>query len=163
MLSTCSPADRNTSKVNLLKKTILVAFLSLCLCGCLNVAQAQSARTSPAAERKTARFYRTEIYFGRSKPDGGRVSDDDWSDFLANTVTPRFPDGFTALKATGQYRERSGRIISEPSELLVFFYSASSKKESRAKIEAIRSAYMKRFNQESVMRADLPRSVRVSF
>jgi len=119
---------------------------------------------SPALlDQPVDKFYRTELYFGRSIPGGGMVSDEQWEQFLAETVTPRFPDGFTILKGIGQYREKSGKIISEPSQVLVFFYSTKTKKESRAKIEEIRTAYVKKFNQESVLRLDFPKTVSVSF
>jgi hypothetical protein len=107
------------------------------------------------------KYYRTELYCGRSKPDGGIVSDDEWEKFLVDVVTPRFPDGFTILKGTGQYREKSGRIISEPSNVLVFLYE--NRKESRPKIEEIRAAYVKQFSQESVLRLDFTQKVEVSF
>lgn len=143
-------------------KAVVLLFLSvLCYGGSLN---AQTTQTyQPASVVRPEKYYRTELYFGRSRPDGTMVSDDEWKNFLSETVTPRFPDGFTALKATGQYREKSGRIISEPSETLIFFYSSRGKKESRVKIEEIRAAYMKMFQQESVLRVDLPKSVSVSF
>lgn len=107
------------------------------------------------------KFYRTELYCGRSKPTGGMVSDEEWEKFLADEVTPRFPDGFTILKGTGQYREKSGKIISEPSNILVFLYT--DRKESRLRIEEIRAAYVKQFNQESVLRLDFRQKVEVSF
>lgn len=109
------------------------------------------------------KFYRTELYLGRSKPDGSFVSDGEWERFLADVVTPRFPDGFTILQGTGQYREKSGKIISEPSQVLVFLYTKATKRESRRKIEEIRAAYVKQFSQESVLRLDFKSSVEVSF
>lgn len=127
-------------------------------------ADAQTAsreQVQPAA--KAQKFYRTELYLGRSRSNGPIVSDEEWSGFLSDTVTPRFPDGFTVIKAAGQYRDKTGAIISEPSEVLIILYSASSRKESRAKIEEIRTAYIQRFGQESVLRVDLPKSVRVLF
>ena len=125
---------------------------------------AQSIQPARAvAEARTEKFYRTDIYFGRARLDGTVVSNSEWKAFLDEIVTPRFPDGFTVLHATGQYREKSGRIISEPSEALIVLYPAASRKESRAKIEEIRTAYLRRFAQESVLRVDLPKSVRVSF
>lgn len=144
------------------KAAILFSISLFLFGGNLSGQTAQTAPSAPAVA-KAESFFRTELYFGRSKPNGGSVSDEDWKAFLAEVVTPRFPDGFTALKATGQYREKSGRIVSEPSEVLVFFYSKKTRNESRTKIEDIRTAYIKRFEQESVLRVDLPKSVRVSF
>ncbi len=108
-------------------------------------------------------YYRTELYFGRSKPGGGMVTDDEWEKFLADVVTPRFPDGFTILKATGQYRETNGTIDKEPSEILVFLYPPKTRTSSRRKIEEIRRAYVRQFKQESVLRLDFQRTVDVSF
>jgi hypothetical protein len=109
------------------------------------------------------RYYRTELYMGRSKPGGGLVTETEWQRFLAEVVTPRFPDGFTILNGTGQYREKSGKIISEPSQVLVFLYQKGKRKSSRAKIEEIRTAYIKQFAQESVLRLDFKTPVQVSF
>jgi Protein of unknown function (DUF3574) len=138
-----------------------------CLTLLLSLSAAISAQSPQPAKSTgktaTAKFYRTEVYFGRAKPDGTIVADPEWKGFLDEIVTPRFPDGFTVLQAIGQYREKSGRIIVEPSLVLIVVYSVDSKKESRAKIEEIRTAYLKRFDQESVLRIDLPKSVRVSF
>ncbi len=108
-------------------------------------------------------FYRTELYFGRSRPDGGVVTDGEWNRFLAEVVTPRFPDGFTILNGTGQYREKSGKIIREPSEVLVFLYTRKTREASRRKIDEIRRAYVKQFSQESVLRMDILQAVRVFF
>ena len=108
-------------------------------------------------------YYRTELYFGRSIPGGGMVLDEEWDKFLAEVVTPRFPSGFTILKATGQYREENGTIDREPSEVLLFFYPARTRTASRRKIEEIRRAYVRQFKQESVLRLDYPSTVRVSF
>ncbi|MBL8529464.1 MAG: DUF3574 domain-containing protein [Burkholderiales bacterium] len=35
------------------------------------------------------------LYFGTDKPSG-RVTPEDWAQFLSETVTPRFPAGLTA-------------------------------------------------------------------
>ena len=109
------------------------------------------------------KYFRTELYFGRSIRGGGKISDEQWKQFLADEVTPRFPDGFTVLSGYGQYRTKAGVITSEPSEVVIFLYTAKIKNASRAKIDEIRAAYIKRFNQESVLRVDFPKRVEVSF
>lgn len=108
-------------------------------------------------------YYRTELYFGRSIPNGGIVSDEQWEEFLLQTVTPRFPDGFTVFDARGQYRQQDGQVAKEPTKVLIFLYSAKARTASRRKIEEIRRAYVRQFRQESVLRVDLPSRVRVSF
>ena len=55
-------------------------------------------------------FARTELFFGRAKPDGSMVTDEEFHSFLDEIITPRFPNGLTALPGTGQFRrlERGG-------------------------------------------------------
>jgi hypothetical protein len=146
-------------------KALALVILYVALSGLSGEALGQTAAPakSAAAAVRVEKFLRTELYFGRSKPDGSLVADEDWKAFLAETVTPLFPDGFTVLSGFGQYREKSGKIISEPSQVLIFLYPGRTKKESRAKIEEIRTAYIKRFDQESVLRVDLPKTVNVTF
>src|SRR5437016_3726037 len=65
-------------------------------------------RTAVVKHSDTRSFHRTELYFGRSIPGGGEVSAAEWQRFLADVVTPRFPNGFTIVDAAGQYREKKG-------------------------------------------------------
>lgn len=145
-------------------KIITIAVLCLTLFGPYGEARGQAAApAASAAAFKPEKFLRTELYFGRSMPDRTLISDDDWKSFLAETVTPLFPDGFTVMTAFGQYRGKDGRVIAEPSQVLIILYPGRSKRESGVKIEQIRVAYINRFAQESVLRVDLPKSVRVAF
>lgn len=147
-----------------MKETILIAAMILSSVFAMSAeTPASTVLTEPHFTVNTSPFYRTELYFGRSISGGGIVSDDEWEKFLADVVTPRFPDGFTIMKATGQYREMDGTIDKEPSEVLVFFYPVRSKTASRRKIEEIRRAYVKQFKQESVLRLDFPSTVDVKF
>lgn len=93
-----------------------------------------------------------DLYFGRSKPDGGEVSDAEWEDFLATEVTPRFPDGLSVMDVMGQYRGSSGRAVSERSKRLhvVVFDSPTH----LSKIAEIIDLYRQRFRQESVLRTE---------
>lgn len=128
-------------------------------------ALAQQTPVSPATKTElgTEVYYRTELYLGRSIPGGGSVSDEAWEKFLAEVVTPLFPNGFTILAGRGQYRETSGVIVREPSHVLVFLYRKRDRRTAGAGIEKIREEYKNRFAQESVLRVDITRSVRVSF
>lgn len=140
---------------------LFLLLATICFLSELSLPQAPApARTAVVNAKK---FLRTELYFGRSKPDGTIVSDEDWNRFLVEIVTPRFPYGFTVLKASGQYRDKSGKIITEPSEVVIFLYDRKARTASHNKIEEIRTAYVKQFNQESVLRMDMPKSVSVFF
>ncbi|MGQ0683716.1 DUF3574 domain-containing protein [Bradyrhizobium sp.] len=90
-----------------------------------------------------------QLLFGRNVVDRIRVSESDWSDFVAREVTPRFPDGFTVVDATGQWRDaRRGSILHEGSKLIEIVLPGAA--DDRAKIEAIAEAYKVRFEQQSV-------------
>src|SRR3546814_3487274 len=93
---------------------------------------------------------RVEIYFGTTRPGGAPVTETKWAAFLAEEVTPRFPDGLTVLEGNGQWRNRRGIITKETSTVLVILYEPSAEKPTA--IEDTRAAYKDRFDQESVMR-----------
>src|SRR5262249_9335667 len=108
-------------------------------------------------------FLRTELYFGSAKPDGTVVTEAEFRGFLDTEITPRFPDGLTLLTGLGQFRGSSGAIVRERSMLLILLYPKDSARSSSEKIEQIRAAYLKAFNQESVLRADDRQPSCVSF
>jgi hypothetical protein len=99
-------------------------------------------------------FARTELFFGSAKSDGSEVTTEEFQQFLDDEITPRFPDGLTLLMGLGQFRGSSGVIIQERSMLLILLYPAETRQDSSVKIEEIREAYKKLFQQESVLRAD---------
>lgn len=90
-----------------------------------------------------------ELFFGRDIAGHGRVSDAQWSAFLRDEVTPRFPDGLTTLAASGQWRDTdTGRITREPSSIVRIV--APETPETLARLAEIRNAYKVRFRQQSV-------------
>jgi hypothetical protein len=89
------------------------------------------------------------LYFGTHKP-GGQVSPAEWQDFLAEVVTPRFPDGLTVWSAAGQWRGKSQAIEREPSYVVQIVHPDSPPGD--AAIRAIVGEYERRFQQEAVMR-----------
>jgi hypothetical protein len=90
-----------------------------------------------------------QLLFGRNVADRVRVTEIEWKDFVAREVTPRFPDGFTVLDATGQWRDsRRGKIVHEGSKLIEIVLPGKS--DDKAKIDAIADAYKNRFEQQSV-------------
>ena len=89
-----------------------------------------------------------ELLFGRKIGDRVGVSETDFRRFVDQEVTPRFPDGLTVLDASGQYRDSSGRLIREPSKLLLIVLK--DEPEGRTRLAAIAEAYKSRFQQQSV-------------
>jgi hypothetical protein len=90
------------------------------------------------------------LYFGRSIPGGGIVSEADWTDFLRDVVTPRFPEGLTVWRAQGQWRDSSGVIVQERSFVLELIHPADPR--FRASVDEIITEYKRRFRQEAVLR-----------
>ena len=86
---------------------------------------------------------------GRSGPEGEIVHDEAWDTFLADTVTPRFPDGLTVLDGRGQWRGADGLIKKEHSKLLVIL--AQPGDDKMRLIDEISDEYKRRFSQESVL------------
>ena len=86
------------------------------------------------------------LYFGTQKPDGGVVSDAEWQQFLADVVTPRFPDGFTTWEGNGPWRDQKGVIEHERTHILQIVDPRENK------VREIIDAYRKQFAQEAVMR-----------
>lgn len=98
-------------------------------------------------------FARTELFFGRSRPDGSMITGEEFDRFLDEAVLPWFPEGLTGLAETGQFRGSSGPMIRQDSVFLVLLYPADDDGSS-AYIEEIRDRYSTTFRQDSVMRVD---------
>jgi Protein of unknown function (DUF3574) len=126
----------------------------------------QSSAQNNAGRQKrfeASPFIRTELYFGRNKPDGTEVSRKDFDEFLSGFVTERFPDGLTVLTGRGQFLNSEGEVERERSVVLILLYPVAARNEKSIKIEEIREEYKTRFRQQSVLRVDDPLPVWVSF
>jgi hypothetical protein len=93
---------------------------------------------------------RETLYFGRNRPGGGTVSDDEWKSFLAEVVTPRFPEGLTVLHATGQWKGAGGLVEEERSEVVTVFHPDTD--TARRSVQEVALEYKRRFRQEAVLR-----------
>lgn len=89
------------------------------------------------------------VYFGAESP-GGHVTTEAWEQFLSEIVTPRFPAGFSAWQASGQWRSASGRIIREPSYVLSLIHPDDPVPNKA--VQEIVASYKTRFLQEAVLR-----------
>ncbi|MFH9425234.1 DUF3574 domain-containing protein [Streptomyces sp. NPDC017529] len=112
-----------------------------------------TASSPKAAEGRP--YIETSLLFGTARPNGGPpVTEKELHAFVDEFVTPRFPDGLTVQDGYGQYRDSHGTIERERSYELILLYPTSEAGPNDPKIEQIRTAYMKRFGQESVARID---------
>jgi hypothetical protein len=86
------------------------------------------------------------LYFGTQKPDHTFVTDIEWTRFLEEVVTPRFPAGFTTWEANGQWRDQKGEIERERTHIVQIV------DPDEAKLVEIIDIYKKQFQQEAVLR-----------
>ena len=105
---------------------------------------------SPPCPAGTDRWTEYRLFFGRSKGAVEVVTDAAWRTFLADEVTPRFPDGLTVLDAAGQWRNGSGAIVRERTKLVLIL--AEPGPDGMRRTEEIAQAYKRAFGQESVLR-----------
>ncbi|MDJ0389646.1 DUF3574 domain-containing protein [Roseomonas sp. E05] len=93
-----------------------------------------------------------ELFFGRSVPGGGTVGEAEWDAFLADTVTPAFPDGLTVQDAQGQWRDAAGQVVREPAKRLLLVLPDTPAARAAERVAPLAEAYRTRFRQESVLR-----------
>jgi hypothetical protein len=98
------------------------------------------------------------VYFGRNRPDGGTVSDAEWLGFLDSVVTPRFPNGFTVVEGTGQWKGQSGAVERERSAIITLLHTGSA--TDRDAVAQVAGEYKRRFHQEAVLRERSPACAR---
>lgn len=113
------------------------------------VTAACSQSDTPSCPEGTEEFTEYQLFMGRSGPEGEIVDDEAWDTFLADTVTPRFPDGLTVQDGRGQWRGADGLIKKERSKLLVIL--AQPDDDKMRLIDEISDEYKQRFSQESVL------------
>jgi hypothetical protein len=90
-----------------------------------------------------------DLMFGRNIGGALGVSEDQWTDFVASEISPRFPQGLSVDDALGQWRDRdTSAIVKEPSKDVTIIVPQDT--EVKGKIDAIVTAYKERFRQQSV-------------
>ena len=127
------------------------------LVGCAGRAS-PSPTPSPSCAIGDTALVRDVLYFGRNRPGGGAVTDEEWQSFLDQVLTPRFPAGLTVVAATGQWKGKSGLVEQERSEVVTVFHSGDEAAR-RAVLEVVME-YKRRFRQEAVLRERMPTCAR---
>jgi hypothetical protein len=90
-----------------------------------------------------------ELFFGRSIKGRGPLTDAEWAEFAAQTVTPNFPDGFTVFEGEGQWRNpQTGHIAHDPTKILLV--AAKREPDLARRLSAVIDAYKSEFHQQSV-------------
>jgi hypothetical protein len=90
----------------------------------------------------------SRLYLGQATP-AGAVTDAQWRAFVAASVTPRFPAGFTELQANGHWRDDRGTVIEEETRIVEIAHDHSPL--ARDRVRAVAVDYKRRFAQQSVL------------
>lgn len=94
-----------------------------------------------------------QLFFGGAIPGGGRVSKQQWDQFLDSTITPLFPAGLTVYSTTSQWQDRTtNEVVRERTRVVQVLATPGA--ETDAAVQAIRDAYKTQFHQQSVMLSD---------
>jgi hypothetical protein len=124
----------------------LAAMLLLGLAACSIAAPPQPYACLLPVEK---RMLVAELFFGRALPGRVPLSEAEWREFAADTITPNFPDGFTVFDGGGQWRNpATGVITSEPSRVVLIATLRSPDLGHR--LTAVIETYKTRFRQQSV-------------
>ena len=110
-----------------------------------------SRADAPPCPAGTERFAEYRLFFGRGRDGVEVVTDAAWRAFLAEEITPRFPDGLTVVDAAGQWRGPSGAIERERAKMLIVL--AAPGEEGMRSTGEIAEAYKRAFGQGAVLRA----------
>lgn len=125
------------------------AVVALLLAACTACSTLPSATCRPGQQPVVQEL----VYFGTQTPTG-EVTREDWADFLATTVTPRFPAGLSSWQAAGQWRSVTGELVHEPSYVLSLVHPDDAATDTL--VGEIVAGYKRRFAQEAVLRVRSP-------
>ena len=126
----------------------------LTLAGCaVSSSQPTPALSAPAPYAcllpSEQRMLVAELFFGRRIKGRAPLTDAEWAEFAANTITPNFPDGFTVFDGAGQWRNpRTGQIARDPTKILLV--AAPRTPDLARRLSALIDTYKTRFHQQSV-------------
>ena len=128
-----------------MKRAILLLFIAATLAA-LACSGSETAITCDDGDA----WIEYQLFMGRNSGEAEVVTDEAWREFLAEEVTPRFPDGLTVLDANGQWRgDDDDEILRERSKVLLIL--APPGNDARDNIDEVADAYTSQFRQDSVL------------
>ena len=99
----------------------------------------------PAEERMLV----AELFFGRNIKGREPLTDAEWAEFAAHTITPNFPDGFTVFDGEGQWHNpQTGQIAGGRTKILLV--AAKREPDLARWLSSVVDAYKTQFHQQSV-------------
>ena len=104
-----------TCTVRPLRAALIAPVLFLGLLG----SEAGEAATALHCRAPLEPWTQVDLYLGRGLGGDAVVSEEAFEDFLAEVVTPLFPDGLSVIDVAGQFRDNEGNVVREPTKLLI--------------------------------------------
>ena len=135
----------------LLSVLAVAAILALAACADIEVS------TSECADEGEL-WHEYRLFMGRGSGGEEVVSDEDWAAFLADTITPRFPDGLSVIDVAGQGANADGTIERERTKLLLVLVPPSDE-TALNRMNEIGAEYKRQFTQDAVLRVVSPACV----
>jgi hypothetical protein len=90
-----------------------------------------------------------ELFFGRGIKGREPVTDAEWAEFAAQTITPNFPEGFTAFDGDGQWRNpQTGLTAGGRTKILLV--ATKREPDLARRLSTVIDTYKIRFHQQSV-------------
>ena len=144
-----------TKGVSLFRLSLVAALaaVALILAACADI----DVSTSECADEGEL-WHEYRLFMGRGSGDVEVVSDEDWDAFLADTITPRFPDGLSVIDVAGQGTSADGIIERERTKMLLVLVPPSDE-TALNRINEISAEYKQRFVQDSTLRVVAPACV----
>ena len=91
------------------------------------------------------------MHFEPVDSSGRTVGEEQWQDFLAKTITPRFSAGLTVLDGRGQWLAPGGNLQREPAKVVIGAVAANQYSAMQL-VDEISEAFETRFGQDPVFR-----------
>lgn len=117
----------------------------LMLAGCASVGR--RAESCPAGQE---RLRTAQLFFGQRTEGQPRVSEVQFRKFVDEELTTRFPDGLTVLDGGAQWKGDADRLIRESTKVVLIVLPKAG--DSQPQLDAVRTAFRARFNQDPVLR-----------
>ena len=132
---------------------MLSAAIRVCL---LVVATLAAMACQPAPEFQCPdglqEVVRYELFFGLDHADGRSVSPEEWDAFVADTITPRSPQGLSMFDVRGQWQRPDG-IIERENTMMVMLAHPPPAEAGMVLVDEISREYHRRFGQDPVFRS----------
>ena len=109
--------------------------------------------------RSDIQWKKAELYLGLGRSDSSQISEVEWSEFLSQSITKRFPEGLTVIDASGQVERITGQLVKQASNLVIIIHEDSP--ENRNALKEIIAEYKKKFQTDYAMQVISP--VRIAF